>query len=156
MILLVFYQTFVIVIIFNLFNILSIFVFKFLALILPFITLIFVFNFVFIVFNPLNFIIVHVLLKPFLPPWHEIDFFNNFIRKTTQIKKYNDKVRLFTSLMNLFWFHASIVIHFIVMTIFNQVLSLLNVSSDIVEFGTVFWIRKNIVPWSTLTRLLWI
>jgi len=136
---------------FNLFNMVSIQVFKFLALILPLFNFsVFVFSF----FSPLNFIVVHVLLKSFLPTWHKINFSNNVIRNTTQIKKYNDKVRLFTTYLNLVWFHVTIVIQLVIMTIFNQMLSILNESSYIIEFSAVFWIRKNIVPWGSLTRLL--
>jgi hypothetical protein len=129
----------------------SVQVFKFLTLILP------LFNFsIFCFFCPLHFVIIHMLLKPFLPPGHKINFSNNVIRNTTQIKKYNDKIRLFISLSNLLGFHISIVVHFIFMTIFNQMLSIINESTNIVELSTVFWIRKNVIPWGTLTRLLWI
>jgi len=129
---------------FNFFHVFSVQVFKLLTLILPFI------NFsIFCFFSPLYFVIIHVLLKPLLPPGHKINFSNNIIRNATQIKKHHDKVRLFTSLSNLIRLHVSIIVQFVLMAIFNQMLSIIGESSDIIKISTVLWITKNVVPWST-------
>lgn len=122
----------------------SVQVFNLRTLILPFIN-----NFVFCSFSPLNFVVVHVLLKSFLPSRHKINFSNNFVRNTTQIKKYNDKIRLFTTRSNLFFIHNAVVIYFVFMTVFDKILSILNECSNIIELRTVTWIRKNIIPWGS-------
>lgn len=122
----------------------SVQVFNLRTLILPFVN-----NFVFCSFSPLNFVVVHVLLKSFLPSGHKINFSNNFVRNTTQIKKYNDKIRLFTTRSNLFFIHNAVVIYFVFMTVFDKILSILNECSNIIELRTVTWIRKNIIPWGS-------
>lgn len=122
----------------------SVQVFNLRTLILPFVN-----NFVFCSFSPLNFVVVHVLLKSFLPSRHKINFSNNFVRNTTQIKKYNDKIRLFTTRSNLFFIHNAVVIYFVFMTVFDKILSILNECSNIIELRTVTWIRKNIIPWGS-------
>lgn len=129
---------------FHFFDVFSVQVFNLRTLILPFVN-----NFVFCSFSPLNFVVVHVLLKSFLPSRHKINFSNNFVRNTTQIKKYNDKIRLFTTRSNLFFIHNAVVIYFVFMTVFDKILSILNECSNIIELRTVTWIRKNIIPWGS-------
>jgi hypothetical protein len=52
--------------------------------------------------------------------------------------------------------HFSIVVQLIGMPIFDQMLALLDVSSDVVEFSAVLWVRKDVVPWGSNARLLWV
>lgn len=66
----------------------SVLILKLLALIFPS----FIYISIRIFFSPLNLVVVHVLLKAFLPTWHKINFPNHVIWDATQIEKHDDEI----------------------------------------------------------------
>jgi hypothetical protein len=97
----------------------------------------------------------HSSLKVVLPSWLEVHFLrgDNLVWNKGKVQKDHDHVRLLAS--NGHFFLCETLFSGFSEPILDQLLSFWDESTYIVEQMRVSWVTENLVPRSSLNRLLW-
>lgn len=98
----------------------------------------------------------HELLELLVPSWSKIELLHNLVRNVGEVQENNDHVRLLVSNALGIGVEFSLVVQDLLFTlvILNELLSLIDEGTNVVEHGGVLWIGENLIPWGSLDGLL--
>jgi hypothetical protein len=128
---------------------------EFSVLVLKFVILEFEFNSMSVLEFAL--VLIHECLELDLPAWLEVEFWihDDRVWDVGKIEKDHDHIRLLISDSLAFLLNFAIVVFDVTLIILNQLFSLINEGSDVIEEGSILWIGQNLIPWSALDGFLW-